>query len=90
MARLRRHRPPIGDYTLVMRENYRIKDRILGERLCGYTGLYGGLSTEEKLVPPILEWPPAPGPAAGADQSARVIWLNWNCCDSVSQVRVAL
>ena len=41
----------IGDYTLLMKSNYVIKDRLLGEKPFNQRGVHGGLSTEELFVP---------------------------------------
>jgi arylsulfatase A-like enzyme len=44
----------IGDYTLVMKENYQIKDWLLGEPRHVHLGVHGGLSDEEMYVPLIV------------------------------------
>ena len=44
----------IGDYTLVMRENYTIKDQVLGERPYVHIGVHGGQSEQELYVPLII------------------------------------
>lgn len=44
----------IGDYTLIMKENYTIKDWVLGEHRHVHVGAHGGLSEEEMYVPLIL------------------------------------
>lgn len=41
----------IGHYALVMRDRYKIKDWILGERPYQHQGVHGGLSREEMIVP---------------------------------------
>ncbi|MBN2039455.1 MAG: alkaline phosphatase family protein [Spirochaetes bacterium] len=41
----------IGDYTLVMKENYIIRDKLFNERRLSFTGNHGGLSDDEKYVP---------------------------------------
>lgn len=41
----------IGDYTLLMKENYVIRDRLLGEDRFEMRGYHGGLSEEELYVP---------------------------------------
>jgi hypothetical protein len=47
----------IGQYTLVMRENYVIKDWLPGERRYEQIGVHGGTSEEEMWVPLILATP---------------------------------
>lgn len=44
-----RHR--IGDYVLLMKDNFVIKDRLLGEKLFDQVGVHGGLSEKELYVP---------------------------------------
>ena len=44
----------IGHYTLVMRENYTLKDQLLGERPHPHIGVHGGASAEEMYVPLIV------------------------------------
>ena len=44
----------IGDYTLIMKENYIIKDLILGEEKHKHIGHHGGISKEEMFVPLII------------------------------------
>jgi len=44
----------IGDYVLIPKENYVIKDRVLGENPHYYTGHHGGLSEDEIYVPVII------------------------------------
>ncbi len=46
-----RLRQRIGDYTLVMKENYVIKDWLPGEKRYTHIGVHGGLSVEEMYVP---------------------------------------
>jgi len=41
----------VGDYTLVMKEDYTIKDWILGEPRCLTMGVHGGVSAAEMYVP---------------------------------------
>jgi predicted AlkP superfamily pyrophosphatase or phosphodiesterase len=41
----------IGNYALIMRENYIIKDSVLGETKFDPIGVHGGLSREEMYVP---------------------------------------
>lgn len=44
----------IGDYTLIMKDNYIIKDIIIGEVNRHLVGNHGGLSSEEMFVPLIV------------------------------------
>ncbi|MCK4357290.1 MAG: alkaline phosphatase family protein [Candidatus Cloacimonetes bacterium] len=44
----------IGDYTLIMKENYIIKDFVLGEEEKYLIGHHGGVSKEEMFVPLIV------------------------------------
>ncbi|MDZ4384897.1 MAG: alkaline phosphatase family protein [Candidatus Moranbacteria bacterium] len=44
----------IGDYTLIMKENYIIKDSVLGEEYKIFIGNHGGTSKEEMFVPLIV------------------------------------
>lgn len=44
----------IGDYTLLLRENYTFKDWLPGESPYVHLGVHGGTSREEMLVPLIL------------------------------------
>lgn len=44
----------IGDYTLVMKERYVIKDWLLGEHRYVQVGVHGGVSEEEMYVPLIV------------------------------------
>lgn len=44
----------IGDYTLIMKENYVIKDWLPGERRYLQIGVHGGTSSEEMFVPLIV------------------------------------
>ena len=44
----------IGHYTLVMKDNYTIKDWIPGEQRHLTLGVHGGVSAAEMYVPPIL------------------------------------
>lgn len=43
-----------GDYTLVMKGNYIIKDLLSGETFKGFKGVHGGVSREEMYVPLIV------------------------------------
>ncbi len=43
-----------GDYALVMRENYTIKDWLAGERRFTHVGVHGGVSEAEMYVPLIV------------------------------------
>jgi predicted AlkP superfamily pyrophosphatase or phosphodiesterase len=44
----------IGDYVLIPKENYVIKDKVLGESPHYYTGHHGGVSADEMYVPVIV------------------------------------
>ncbi len=44
----------IGHYTLVMRENYTIKDWLVGEHRYAHVGVHGGVSAAEMFVPLIV------------------------------------
>jgi hypothetical protein len=44
----------VGHYTLVMKENYAIKDWLPGERRHVHIGVHGGVSKEEMYVPLIV------------------------------------
>ena len=44
----------IGDYTLIMKENYVIKDWLFGEPRHAQIGVHGGLSEQELYVPLIV------------------------------------
>ncbi len=44
----------IGDYVLVMKENYIIKDRLVHHEFEYHTGNHGGVSADEMLVPLIV------------------------------------
>ncbi len=44
----------IGDYVLIPKENYVIKDKVLGESPHQHTGHHGGLSEDEMYVPVIM------------------------------------
>jgi len=50
----RRLRDRIGDYVLLMRENWIIKDRLATEKPFAQIGVHGGLSREELYVPLIV------------------------------------
>jgi len=41
----------VGDYTLVMKENWTIKDWLPGEKRYRMLGVHGGVSAEEMIVP---------------------------------------
>lgn len=47
----------IGDYTLLMRGRYTIRDRVAGERDIHLNGVHGGTSAAEQYVPLILAGP---------------------------------
>lgn len=44
----------VGDYILVMKDDYIIKDRLLNEGMFHHKGVHGGLSGDEMLVPLIV------------------------------------
>ncbi|MFH0955964.1 MAG: alkaline phosphatase family protein [Candidatus Falkowbacteria bacterium] len=44
----------VGDYVLIMKENYIMKDLVLGEKKKIYIGNHGGVSREEMFVPLIV------------------------------------
>jgi hypothetical protein len=44
----------VGHYTLVMKQNYKIKEWVLGEKHYQHIGVHGGVSREEMRVPLIL------------------------------------
>ncbi|MCU0897101.1 MAG: alkaline phosphatase family protein [Burkholderiales bacterium] len=44
----------IGDYTLVMRDNYVIRDHLLGERRHPQIGVHGGATPDEMQVPLVV------------------------------------
>jgi len=44
----------IGDYTLLLKNNYIMKDRVSGEKMNIYIGNHGGMSKEEMFVPLIV------------------------------------
>lgn len=44
----------IGDYVLVMKENYILKDLVLGQKMKLHIGYHGGASEEERVVPLVL------------------------------------
>jgi len=44
----------VGDYVIIMKKNYIIKDSILGETDSKHVGNHGGVSKEEMLVPLIV------------------------------------
>ncbi|MEN8129866.1 MAG: alkaline phosphatase family protein [Pseudomonadota bacterium] len=49
-----RLRERIGDYALIMKENYIIKDWLPGERHYTHIGMHGGVSRQEMYVPLIV------------------------------------
>mgnify|MGYP001112394730 CR=1 FL=1 len=44
----------VGDYTLIMKDNYIMKDIVLGEKRRIFMGNHGGLSDEELFVPLVV------------------------------------
>jgi predicted AlkP superfamily pyrophosphatase or phosphodiesterase len=44
----------VGDYTLIMKDNFIMKDLVLGEDRNVFTGNHGGVSREEMIVPLIV------------------------------------
>ncbi len=44
----------IGDYTLIMKDNYIIRETLSGQKYKALTGIHGGLSSEEMFVPLIV------------------------------------
>lgn len=44
----------VGDYTLLMKERYTLKDWLPGERREVQVGAHGGLSDEELYVPLVV------------------------------------
>lgn len=44
----------IGDYTLIMKDNFIMKDLVLGEEQNIFVGNHGGVSKEEMLVPLVI------------------------------------
>ena len=44
----------IGDYTLIMKENYIIKDNLLGRKSYAMKGNHGGVSPDEMIVPLVI------------------------------------
>ncbi len=47
----------IGDYTLIMKENWTIKDWVPGEARHRQIGVHGGLSSDEMMVPLVVVQP---------------------------------
>ena len=43
-----------GDYVLIMKENYAIKDKLLNEKTFNFIGNHGGTSEEEMFIPLII------------------------------------
>lgn len=50
-------RERIGDYTLVMKENWTIKDWLSGEKRYRHIGVHGGVTHEEMFVPLVVAQP---------------------------------
>ncbi len=44
----------IGDYVLIMKDNYVIRDFVLGEKEFYFTGYHGGMTRAEMLVPLVV------------------------------------
>jgi len=44
----------VGDYILIMKENYVLKDQLEGEELTIHIGHHGGMSKQEMLVPLVV------------------------------------
>lgn len=44
----------IGDYIIILKDNYVLKDKILGEKRHYHIGAHGGVSKEEMIVPLII------------------------------------
>jgi hypothetical protein len=44
----------VGDYVLVMKENYVLRDSLLGESRPAHIGYHGGVSQEEMFVPLVV------------------------------------
>ncbi len=44
----------VGHYALVMKDNYKIKEWVLGEKRYRHIGVHGGVSREEMMVPVVL------------------------------------
>jgi hypothetical protein len=44
----------IGDYVLIMKNNYVIRDFVLGEKEFYFTGYHGGMTRAEMIVPLIV------------------------------------
>lgn len=44
----------IGDYTLIMKENYMIREQLSGQKLTEFKGIHGSVSSEEMYVPLIV------------------------------------
>ena len=47
----------IGDYTLVMKGNWTIKDWLPGEKRYRQIGVHGGVSADEMIVPLVVAQP---------------------------------
>ena len=47
----------VGDYVLIVKENYVIKDKLLGEKDFSQVGVHGGVSEKEMLVPLVVAIP---------------------------------
>ncbi|MCF7920263.1 MAG: alkaline phosphatase family protein [Candidatus Cloacimonetes bacterium] len=49
-----RFRDRIGDYILLMKENYVLKDQVFGEKGVTFKGYHGGMSSAEMRIPLII------------------------------------
>ncbi|MBK8481938.1 MAG: alkaline phosphatase family protein [Proteobacteria bacterium] len=47
----------IGDYVLLLKDHYTLRDRVLGERPYDPIGVHGGASTDEMFVPLLVAGP---------------------------------
>ena len=49
-----RLRERVGDYALVMQDDYAIRDRVADEKPFRHIGVHGGVSREEMRVPLVV------------------------------------
>ncbi|HTT38180.1 MAG TPA: alkaline phosphatase family protein [Burkholderiales bacterium] len=47
----------VGDYTLVARDDWTVKDWLPGEKRHTQLGVHGGVSADEMIVPLVVAWP---------------------------------